>query len=46
MIEIASGADVGIVHVFNARVPTLSDDLGREIDFVMRRPNAGTQLHD
>ncbi len=46
MLDIASGADVAIGHVFNAGVATLSDDLGREIDFVMRWPDARTQLHN
>ena len=46
MLQIAGGADVAIVHVFNARVPALPDNLGRKIDFVMRRPDAWTQLHD
>lgn len=46
MLQIAGGADVAIVHVFNTRSAALFDDLSREIDFVMWRTNTWTQLHD
>ena len=28
MLQIAGGADAAVVHVFNARLPALPDDLG------------------
>jgi len=31
--------------VLNAERATLPDDLGSEIDFIVRRPNAGSELH-
>ncbi len=46
MFQITCGADVAIMHVFDARISTLPDDFRSEIDFVMRRPNARTQLQD
>src|SRR5437870_8701393 len=43
--EIASGADVAIGNVLHPRDPTLPNDLGGKVHFVMRRTNARTQLH-
>jgi len=46
MLQIASGADTAIVDFPHALVATLLDNFRREIDLVMRRTNAGTELHD
>ena len=40
------GADAAVVDLFHALGAALLDDLCGEIDFVMRRANAGTELHD
>ncbi|MEY2480991.1 MAG: hypothetical protein QOI04_1918 [Verrucomicrobiota bacterium] len=40
------GADAAVVNLLHAARSTLRNDLGGEIDFVMRRTNAGTELHD
>ena len=45
-VQIAGGADAGVVDLLNAERTTLPDDFGGEIDFVVRRANAGTELHD
>ena len=44
-MKITGGADAGVVDLLNAEGPALPDDFGAEIDFVVRRPNAGTELH-
>jgi len=41
-----SGADAAVVDLLHALRPTLPDNFCREIDFIMRRTYAGTQLHD
>ena len=43
--EIAGGADAGIVDGSNTQVAALPDNLRGEIDLVMRRANAGTELN-
>src|SRR6266853_1224982 len=45
-VQIAGGADTGVVDLLNAQRSTLPDDFGGEIDFIMRRVNTGTELHD
>jgi hypothetical protein len=45
-IKIAGGAGAGVVDFVYTERAALLDDLGGEIDFVMRRPDAGTELHD
>ena len=45
-VQIAGGADAGVVDLLNAQRTTLPDDFGSEIDFIVRRANAGTKLHD
>ena len=45
-IGMTSCADAAVVDLFYALRATLLDDVCREIDFVMRRTNAGTELHD
>src|SRR6266566_2367606 len=44
--QVAGRAHAGVVDVLNAERAALTDNLGGEIDFVVRRPNAGTELHD
>lgn len=46
VMKIAGGADAAVVDFFNAERATLTDDFGGEIDFVVRRANARTELHD
>ena len=46
MIQIAGSAGAGVVDVLNAARAASPDDFGGEIDFVVRRANAGTELHD
>lgn len=46
MLQIARGADSGIVHVLYASVVTLPNNFRSEIDFVMWRSNAWTELDD
>ena len=46
MLEITGGADAAVENLLNSRAATLPDDLSGEIDLVMRRPNAGAQLHN
>ena len=41
-----SGADAAVVDLLHALRPTLPDNFCREIDFIMRRTYAGTELHD
>ena len=41
-----SGADAVVVNLRNAFGSTLANNFGREIDFVMRRTDAGAQLHN
>src|SRR5439155_17384486 len=43
---ITGGACAGVVDVLNGEGAALPDDFGGEIDFVVRRPNARTELHD
>ena len=45
-VQIAGGAESGVVDLLNAQRTTLPDDFGSEIDFIVRRANAGTELHD
>jgi len=45
-MKIAGGADAGVVDLLNAERAGLPDDFGGEIDFVVRRANAGAELHD
>ena len=44
--QITGSARAGVVDVLNAERPALPDDFGGEIDFVVRRANARTELHD
>src|SRR6476646_10380726 len=44
--QITGSARAGVVDVLNAERPALPDDFGGEIDFVVRRANAGAELHD
>jgi len=46
MLEIAGSADAILENFLDARVATLSDDLWRKINLVVRRSNTGTQLHN
>jgi len=46
MLQIAGGADAAVVDFPHALVATLLDNFRRKIDLVMRRTNAGTELHD
>jgi hypothetical protein len=46
VLQVTSGADLVIVNLFDPAVATLAHDLRREIDFVVRRTDAGTQLND
>ena len=46
MLQIASCAHGAVVDFPHALVATLLDNFRREIDLVMRRTNAGTELHD
>ncbi len=45
-IEIASGTLPRVVDLSHPLRATLLDNVLREIDFVMRRANAGTELHE
>jgi len=45
-IGMASGADAAVVNFAHALGAAFFDDFRGEIDFVMRRTNAGAQLHD
>src|SRR5256885_11511483 len=45
-VQIAGGADSGVVDLLNAQRTTLPDDFGSEIDFIVRRGDAGAELHD
>jgi len=45
-LQIARSADSGIVHVLYAGVVTVPNNLRSEIDFVMWRSNAWTELDD
>lgn len=45
-IQIAGGADAGVVDVLKTWRATLLDDVSCEIDFVVRWANARTELHD
>src|SRR5437879_11650015 len=42
----AGGADTALVNFIHALRAALLDDFRTKIDFVMRRTNAGTELHD
>lgn len=44
-IQIARGADAAIIHSRDAEITASPHDLGSEIGFIMRRPNARTELH-
>src|SRR5437588_4224240 len=46
VLQVTSSADLVIVNLFDPALATLSHNLRREIDFVMRRTDAGTQLND
>ena len=46
MLQIAGCADAAIVDSLHALCARLLDNFRREIDLVMRRTNAGTELHD
>ena len=46
MTQITGSACPGVVDLLNAERAALPDDLGAEIDFVVRRPNARAELHD
>ena len=45
-MKIADGADVRVVDLLNAKLAALPDDFAYEIDLVVRRANAGAELHD
>ena len=45
-VQIAGGAAAGIVHALYARGSGLPNDLRREVDLIVRRSNAGAELHD
>ena len=42
MFNVAGGADAAIVNFLDAGVPTLSDNISSEINFVMRWPDTWT----
>ena len=44
--QVAGGADARVMDSLDAQRAALTDDLGSEIDFVVRGANAGTKLHD
>jgi hypothetical protein len=44
--QITGRARVGVVDLVNAERAALLDDLGRKIDFIVGRANAGTELYD
>jgi len=44
--RVNGSARAGVVDVLNAERATLPDDLGGEIDLVMRWANTRTELHD
>ena len=46
MLQIASCAGAAIMDSLHALVATLLDNFRGEIDLVMRRTNAGTELND
>ena len=46
LVQVAGGADAGIMDLFNAERTALPDNFDGEVDFVVRRTNARTQLHD
>ena len=45
-MKIAGGADARVVDLLNAERAALPDDFACEIYFVVRRANAGAELHD
>src|ERR1051325_5578957 len=45
-LQLTGGADAGVVHLVNSESAALPDDISSEIDFVVRRANARTELHD
>ena len=45
-IDVAGSAYAGVVDFFHTKRTTLPDDFRCKIDFVVRRTNAGTELHD
>src|SRR5438034_5050906 len=45
-VQVAGGADAGVVDLLNAQRTTLPDDFDSEIDLIVRRPNTGTELRD
>src|SRR5213594_2950998 len=46
LVQVAGGADAGIMDLFDAERAALPDNFSREVDFVVRRTNSGTELHD
>ncbi len=46
LVQVAGGADAGIVDLFDAECAALPDNFNGEIAFVMRRANARAELHD
>ena len=46
MLQVTSSANLVIVNLFDPALATLLCDLGRKINFIVRRTNAGTQLDD
>src|SRR5436305_13694677 len=45
-LQVAGRANAGLVDLVNAECAALPDEGGGEIDFVVRRANARTKLHD
>ena len=45
-IDVARGTDARVMNHLHPGGPALLDDLRGKIDFVMGRPNTGTELHD
>src|SRR5438477_1652514 len=46
MFQIAGRTDTAVVNFFDTGIATLPGNFGGEINFVMRRPNAGAELRD
>lgn len=46
MFKVAGGTDAAVVHFLDPRVATLSDNIGSEINFIVRRPDTWTELHN
>ena len=45
-MQVAGGADAGIVNLFHSQHAALPDNFRRKIDLVVRRTNARAELHD